>query len=353
MMQPFISALAFLALVQPPTVAPIVTYRFAQGLDGWIGVGDVAKATVVSSPRAALQFEYAVDVRSLNMLALPLEAGKLAGAQKISFSIKPDTTTSMVVILQEQDGGRFSALLNVTKDTWQNATFSVADFVLGRDDGDPKDANGKLDLDKVNGVAFADVAQFFIRSAENPAIKAFFPSVTAGPRSFQLADVSVLGGAPLPYSLDGLARPQIGWIAVGDVAIKRVGSDCPLGVSALSVDFESGPGKLAGLMRMLPPSVLSGKTELSFMTALAKSTSLLFQLEDDRGGKFAITLDAPGGRAPKKLTVRLSELKPTDDSKQPTLDPSRIKQLFIADISGITENTQQKNTLWFAGMEIK
>jgi hypothetical protein len=343
-----------LQVAPPAQVAPqppIQLHRFTTSDEGWLGLGDIAKVSRVSSPRSAIEFGYTVDKRNLNLLVRPFEPGALAGAQRLRFVLKTDTDTPIAIIVEEKEGGRWTAVASVPKETWQTIELAPSDFTLARDSGDPVDTNGKLDVDKISGVSILDLHQFFVR-AESPALQMFVP-VTPGPRTLWLSEF-LADSKVLPLNtLDGLTRPQLGWMAVAGLTLKRATVGSPLSLPALEASYSVAPTKVGGMLRPLPTGALTGKLSLNFTAAVLKSTTLLVQLEDELGGKANATVEIPGVRVPKKVTLALSDFKPSDDSKRDKLDLSRVKQVLILDISGLTESVEQANTLWLANLEAK
>lgn len=345
---PLFTSLAVLVALQPPTLPK---QTFATSDEGWISVGDVAKASWIREPKSALQFEYTVDKRSVNQLVRPLEAGQLTGARHLHFLTKSDTQTTLGFIVQEKGGGRWMAIATVAKEAWQEIDLAPTDFSLGRDAGDPADANGKLDLESVEAVSIFDIHQFLVR-ADNPAVTALFP-VTPGPRTLWLSAFSASAASLPPTTLDGLSRPQLSWMGIAGVVLKRVATGSPLPGPALEATYSVSASKLGGLFHPIPTGALAGKTGLSLSVAVQKSTSLVVQLEDDLGAKVNATIEVPGIRVAKKITLPFADFKPSDDSKRDKIDLSRIKQVLILDISGMTESVEQTNTLWLANLEAK
>lgn len=344
----------------PRPAAPerlLLEQTFARDTEGWTAFGEIARvdrtddAALVPRPGAsALRFEYTVDKRFLGAMTLPLEPGKLAGAGNFAFQVRAAVDSTLAVTLEEKEGGRFIAVFHAPKGLWQNVALSPSEFLLSKGENDPVDANGKLDLDRVQSIGILDLAQLFVRS-DNPAIATLFGAL-AGPRTLLVSGVRV-GVAPLAppgYPLDGLARPQIGWIRLGGVQVKRTGAG-PIPGTSLEAAYRVGPGAVAGLVRPLPIGMLTGKESLAFTAAVEKSATLMIQLEDDRGGKFSQTVSIAGVRAPKRVTLPFTDFKPTDDSKVDRFEAARVKQILVLDLSGLLESADQSNTLWLAGFE--
>lgn len=340
------------AAPQPPTTA-LVRHDFSMSDDGWLGLGEIAKVSRTAPPAPTLHFEYMVGKDTLGALVHTFEPGALKGAQRLHFSAKTDTDTVLAVLIQEKGGGRFSATATLPKNVWQEIEFSPSELALARDKGDPGDANGKLDTDLIESVSIIDLHEFFIRTADGPA-KALFPGIVAGPRELWLKEFSV-GTAALPApGLDGLARPQLSWIGVGGADLKRTAAaKSPLTATSVEAAYQVGSGKVAGIFHALVSGALAEKTGLTLSVAVLKSATFLVQLEDDQGGKFNTTIEVPGVRSARKLTLPLADFKPDNDSKRDKLDAGRVKQILILDISGLTESVEQNNTLWLANLEAK
>jgi hypothetical protein len=344
------SFLALVALAQTP--APLLSHTFSSGDEGWQGMGEIAKVSRTAPPKPTLSFEYMVNKTNLNALVRMIEPDSLKGAQRLHFALKTDTDTVLAFMVQEKGGGRFMAVATLPKNIWQEIDLAVSDLSLARDAGDPADTNGKLDTEKIESITIVDLHEFLIRM-DGAAVTTLFPDISSGPRELWLREFTA-STAPLPASsLDGLSRPQLSWIGVGGAGLKRVAAGGPLTGTNLEVTYSVAPGKFSGLFHAIPTGSLAGKASLGVSLAVAKSASLMVQLEDDQGGKFNAMVEVPGVRSPRKISLPWSDFKPADDSKRDKMDVARVKQIMILDISGITESVQQNNTLWLANLEAK
>lgn len=360
-MMPVLTSLVLLALPggnPPPAtaqepVAPLVRHTFSQEDGGWIGLGEIAKVSRTPAPDPTLRFEYLVGKDNLSALVRPFEPGALKGARRFELEVKSDTDTILAVMVQEKGGGRFSAVASLPKNLWQKIELAPEDLVLAKDKDDPADANGKLDVEQIEGVSLLDLHTFFIRMAEGPT-KGFFPGITAGPRELWLKSFSA-SAAPLATALlDGLNRPQLSWVGIGGADLRRTDrSKSPLKLPSVEMSYTVGAAKLAGAFHALPLGVLAGKKELTLTVAAQKSATYLIQLEDDAGGKFNATLEVAGGSVGINKTLTLESFKPDNESKRDKLDPARVKQLLVLDISGLTESVEQNNTLWLANLQAR
>src|ERR1051325_9670415 len=99
----------------------------------------------------------------MDILLLPTPDMVLSKAKSFKFWIRTDHATPVGFTLQEKDGGRYNALFSTPKGVWQQVELSVADFQADTNKDAPKDPDGKLDMDQVEGVGIIDVAQIFVQ----------------------------------------------------------------------------------------------------------------------------------------------------------------------------------------------
>lgn len=320
----------------------------------WLAMGDITKVSPVEKDgEKSLLFEYTVGKKTPGFFAIPLAPGGLKDAKALSFSIQSDHAHTAVVTFEEEGGGRWVALFAVPKTGWQKVALGLGDFTLAVGDADPKDADGKLDADRVKSIALADL-DTFLAGDVNAATALFFPDLKTGPHSFSIKDLAFSEAAPTATLLDGVGRPQAGWLSVGGVALKNVGGS-PLGTPALEARYKSGGGRIGGMMRSLPYRALAGKSALTLTVASKLATTLRLQLEDDRGAKWDVALDVPGESAKKSFRLRLADWTPSQDSKEPEakFDPARIKQINLVDATGLATTETLENVVYLAGLEAK
>lgn len=337
-MKPLFFALAALAMADGiPTVEP----------GDWVVHGDVKKTIPESGE---LKFDYKVEPDTLGVIALPL-AGGFGDAKTLKLEVKADGNRSVVLVLEEKQGGRWNALVALPKDGWQKIEVAESDFSLSVGADDPKDANNKLDLPKVQSFALFDLDGFFVKD-KSPVAQLFFPDAIAGPRTLSIRNVKFSEAAPATVAgLDGLARPQASWLPVGGLRVKKVETS-PLEGAALEAKYRSGAMRVGGLMRPLVPGALAGKKALMLNVASEKATSLRLQLEDDRGAKWDVGIDVPGEKKKKTIRLALADWQASQDSKDPDakMDLARIKQIALIDPSGLASETLSENTVWLSGL---
>jgi hypothetical protein len=280
----------------------------------------------------------------------------LAKAKSISFWVKADRATPFAFTLQEKDGGRFSTVFAVQKDTWQRVEISTADLILDTGKDAPKVAIGRLDMDQVEGVALADMAQIFIQG--DPAFATAL-GITEGKRTLNMDDFTVLPSPLAPAStlkggeglLDTFARPQVGWVPVGDVKLARAAGK-PLDGAGLQAEYHQAPAKFNGFIKFVSMGGLAGATKLAISAASLKPAKIVVQVEERGGGKYNTTIELPGNSGRADLTVSFADFKPAQDSKDDNnrLDLDQVTQVLFIDATGLLDNTDADNTLWINGI---
>ena len=343
----------------PPAPAPLIHHTFETDPAEWTAFGATAKVSLthdtahVKEGKGALQFDYAANKGELNVLLLPTPNGALTKMKSLHFWLRADYPTVFAVSLQEKEGGRYTAIFSVPGASWQEVKLEPNDFVLGEEKDDPKDPDGKLDLDKVENIGIADYGQIFVQS-DNPGLQALF-HVQKGPHTLNLDDFTastepISPAAPADGKervLDALARPQIGWIAVGE-AKATLATGKPLVGPSLRADYHQGPGKIAGLFKRIPRGRLKGMDQIVFTAAATKPTKLVVQLEQVGGGKYRTIVEVPGNSEAKEFVLPFTGFEITEDSgdSNGNFTPAQVTQIVILDASGILGGADTDTTLW-------
>lgn len=348
------SVLMLLTAAAAETPTPLIQNTFDQGAGAWTSIGTNARVTTApgDGTDSALRLDYDVTRGNLAALMLPTPEGALAKAKSFRFRVKADYTTPIVVGLQEKDGGRYIAFFTAPKDRWQTVELAPSDFVLADDKNDPKDPNDRLDLDLVEGIAVADLGQFFAR-IDNPEFARLL-NVKTGAHTLYLDDFTV-SAESLPAAstasndllLDTFARPQIAWFAVGDVRL-GYSEGKPLAGRSLQAEYHQSPGKIIGFARRIPRGQLAGRDRLIVTAAATKTTRLVVQLEEQSGGKYNTTFELPAGSTAREIPLPFAEFDAADDSKDDNnkLDLEKVRQILLIDATGLFGTPGQDNTLW-------
>jgi hypothetical protein len=352
---------------QPPQLPePLYAEGFERGPGTWQAVGAGAKVSVEVAPenvkegQNSLDFNYAVEPGRINLIVNPISPPALATLQSIRFWVKVNHNASLAFTVQEQNGGRFNAVFSVAKDEWQRVEIAPADLVLQVGKDDPKDANGKLDTDKIQGLALVDFTQFFAQIAANtndPLMKML--GVETGPRTLYLDDL-VLSSKPFETAapddslLDNFDSPQANWFGIGNMTLKAV-QDPKQENNALHVDYNQAAGHLSVFAKLLAPGILVDKTDVSFNVASKRHITMVVQLEEKSGGKYNTVVDVRGDGAPSLKTLPFANFKAADDSKDDDnkLDLDSVKQILFIDASGLLGAETGQNTLWLNQIRLK
>ncbi len=343
--------------------APILSHSFEENDGGWQALGGSAMVSLthdeaaVKSGKGALQYNYAIKKGEFTLLLLPTPDRVLSKAKSLRFWVKSDHAGPLGVVMQEKDGGHYNAVFSTPKNMWQQVELSTADFVLDTSKDAPKDPDGKLDLDAVEGVGIADMAQIFVQS--DPALASAL-GISEGPRKLYLDDFSVTATAIPPGatlkngegSFDTFARPQIGWISVGELALSRV-TGKPLEGAGLQAKYHQAPSKIAGISRSVPAEALTGATKLTLSAASLKPAKIIVQVEEKSGGKYNTMVELPGNSGRADLSINFSEFKAAQDSHDDNnkLDMDKISQIIFIDATGLLDNTDGDNILWLNNLK--
>ena len=219
--------------------------RMSPGWTTFSGAGKVAvshEATDVKEGKGALKFEYEIKKDQMSILALPVGDGALGKMKSMKFWMKSDYATTIAIGIQEKDEGRYGAMFALPAGKWQLVELANSDFVLNEEPTDPKDPDGKLEMDKAEAVFVMDLSNLFAQVGDSPLAKLF--NIKTGPHSLLMDDFAV-NEASLPagfgkdaagYRIDSDARPQVSWIAVGGGSV--------LATSGKPLDGEGNPGEV-------------------------------------------------------------------------------------------------------------
>lgn len=352
------------ALTAGPTLAKdsnsLLKETFADDLGGWQVLGPSAKVAVyvdaelkAPSP-GTLRMKYGIEKGQFNLLLHSVSGDLMKQAQSIRFWARSDQSTTVALVLAEEEGGRYIATAHLDANKWQEIELSIYDFALSTGPDDPKDPNGKMDLEKVTTVGFVDLAQMFATETL-PGVPAPNGSRTLYLDDFEISKQSVAASTTSQgddLRIDSFAHPQLAWLGIGVSALGR-STGSPLSTPGLRADYEQASGKPVILLRNLNPWVLTQSKTLTFEAASSKGSKLIVQLEESSGGKYNATVDIPAD-AMKATAVSLSfaDFKPSDDSKDDNgkLDLGQVKSLIVIDASGLFGSGSGQNTLWLGNL---
>ena len=343
-------------LLAPVSVYPIAAQTesdillrqvFDTDTAGWLAIGQGGGVRVENG---SLAFSYEVKAKQFALAVLPAPPG-LARLQRLRFRIKADHATALAVFLSEKKpgGGNYTATFWAPADTWQQVELTPADFSVSDGPNDPVDADGRLDLDAVEGIGLTDVAQFFLSRAENPDFPAIVDRAT-GRHTVLVEGFELLGGSgparAVGLAIDGFDRGFLEWITMGGVQLRMAPRENPLGVPAMEAAYVQAEGHYGVLLRRLGNLDLSKATRLAFDVASEREATLVVSLETKRGQRFHLQIFPPGKREVFRVNLRLADFEGPG-----RLEPGQLKSIAITDISAAGGGVELANTIWIGKME--
>jgi len=346
---------------------------FEKDTDNWIGqgphvhLGITNEAGKFKNGLSALAFNYRFDAVATNPGELPIDAiarpipnGQLAKMRTLSFWTRSDVNAPLLVALTEKEGGRYVATVWLPKNQWVHVVLTPEDFGLTDGKDDPKDPDGKLDMDQVESISMFNLWEFVaVAAKQNPASVAFFPPQT-GEHTLWLDDITASTAAPTfdapePTApdkngiwVDSLRRNLLTWIPLGNTEI-LVDKAAPTKSRAIKMDYTQEAGKISALIHDLHNVNLTSYDRLEFDVAATKAAKVLVTLEKRNGAKYNTLIDVAGGSVSSRKALYFSQFKLADDSPNDpdnklTLD--QLKNITILDISAFINPQKQDETLW-------
>ncbi|MGA3235907.1 MAG: hypothetical protein ABSG03_06375 [Bryobacteraceae bacterium] len=348
------AAATLLASAQPaPEV--LVHQDFETGATGWFALGAAGGSVGVThqpgethSGNSALAFTYEVKRGQPSVAVMPAPPA-LARMQHLRFWVKTDRETPVAVLLSETQpgGGNYTAWFWSPANAWQQIDLTPADFVLSDGPQDPKDADGKLDLDQLQAIGILDLASFF------PAQPAT--------RTLWIDDFEALGGPPpaedSAMRIDNFDRGFLPWITIGDMDLKLVRADNqadnPLHEPALEASYQQRDNPMPVLLRRIANHDLAKAVRLDFDVASDEETTLVVALEIKRPGasqgpRFTLPIFPPGNREVFHVSVKLEDFQ-----GQGKLDPAQLKTLIVTDPAGAGDSVGTHNRIWIGKVEFR
>jgi hypothetical protein len=312
----------------------------------------------VKSAKEPMVMEYDGSSRNPVITVLPVP-DSLRGMKSVRFRFKAKSATAIGITLNETDGGRYTAVCWLPPDVWQRVELVPEDFILGQMANDPKDPDGKLDLDQVRGIAIVDVSQLL--GAAMAATSAPVVVAERGERQKLMMDgFEVSTETPgwykprEAYTIEKFAHPQLNWFTFGGADLALDTSRKVIAGNALQANYEQGESRFVTIVHALAPMTLNGATHLTFDVASDKDAELIFSLQEASQGKgdgprYHVQVHVPGGGKAAHRQVAFSAFEIAEDSApDPTgkLDLDKLRSIGIVDITGaISQQAGVVNTL--------
>jgi hypothetical protein len=308
---------------------------------GWMAMG---KGGTVQAKDAGMVFAYDLQPRQMAVAVCPAPP-EMAHMRRLRFRVKASADLPLGVVLSEKKpgGGNYNALLWVPANTWQQVELTPADFAAGDGPNDPVDADGKLDLDQIEGLGVLDLAQLFLSQPENPDARFAIDRAT-GARTIEIAGLEVIEGesAAPERSIDGFDRGFLEWITMGGMKLQLAPKTNPLGAAAMQMVASAEGGRIGLAMRRVSNLNLAKAQRLVFDMASENETTLVISLETKSGKRFNQTIYPPGKREVLHVRVKLADFE-----GEGAFDPAQWKSIAIAEASG------QPNSVWIARMSVE
>jgi hypothetical protein len=234
------------------------------------------------------------------------------------------------------------------------------DFVLAQNANDPKDPDGKLDLDQVEAIGVIDVSQILSgalgKNAANIAV------VTHdGPRKLFIDDFDVSSDRPAwfhpraPYQIDSFEHPQLEWFTLGGPDLKLDTSQKVIKGDALESSYVQMADAFVLVVRQLPAVDFTGATHLAFDAASDNDAHLLFVLEQQgpAGARFHADVEIKGDGKAQHRAGALSAFQPDENATDlGKLDLSKLKSIAFLDITAAYTGESGENTIRLGNVEM-
>ena len=308
------------------------------------------EAAHVKEGKGALQFDYSIKKGDLSALSLWVPLATIAKMKSLHFWVQADHAGSLLLVVSERGGGHYQVPIAVTPNVWQEVAVAPADLILNEDAGAPPDPDGKLDLDQIESIGLVDIDSFLVQTAGdmNPF------DVATGQHTLYLSHF-VASDAPLPtipgtageVQLIPFTRPQIDWLAIGDMSVQKV-TEKPLSGPSMKVTYTQKKRTVFGMIKQIPTGAFANAKQVGFAIASKRPTTLVVQLETKNGLKYKTQIDLVEGSELKDFSLPFADFTAADDStdKNAALDLKQINKILFLDVSGFSLGDNRDNILW-------
>ncbi len=313
---------------------------FAQAAS-WTAMG---RGGSVQDRDGHIVFAYDLQPGRMSMAVRPAP-DDLARMQRLRFRVKASADMPVAVLLSEHKpgGANYNAIFWANAGVWQEVELTAADFSVSDGRSDPRDPDGKLDLDQVEGIGVLDLAQFFLNQPDSGEVPIAIDHPT-GARTLEIDGFEVVSGSPVPERrpIDDFDRGFLSWITTGGMKLQLAGKANPLGAPAFEASTTAAGGRFGLVVRRVANLDLSRALRLTFDVASENETTLVVSLETKGGKRFNQTVYPPGKREVFHVRLKLADFEGDG-----TFDPAQWKSLAIADASG------EPNTIWLAHVGVE
>jgi hypothetical protein len=313
----------------------------------WVTMG--AGGSARTADDGTLEFKYELGTKQFAAAVLPSD-GSVASMKSLRFRAKSDHDTTLGVLLGERKpgGGNYVALFWSPANQWQQIELTPRDFDLSDGPTDPVDADGKLDLDQVEGIAIFDLAHFFEGAMDREKIVV---TKSTGAHTILIDNFEVRASAPArsENTIDAFDRGFLQWMTPGGMTLMWVPETGPLGEPSLKATYQETTEPYAFLMRRVASLNLAKAKHLTFDIASENETTLLIALEMKQEARYHLTIYPPAGRKIFHVDLSLDDFERESGTGPEKFDPSRWKSIAITDISG----GNSANAFWLGNVRVK
>ncbi len=352
--------------------SPLMRQDFEKDTSGWVTMGGSGNVQTTHEPanvkagKGALEFGYTAAPKSFSAALLPLPDGAFANLKTLRFWLKTDSATAVGVMLSEKaPGGNYTALVWSPKETWQLIELTPTDFALNEGPTDPKDEDGKLDLDRLQAVGIVDVSQIFSAAKSNPDFPIAVDPHT-GKHSLYIDDFEALDTAqPSPPTdrnavvIDGFSHHHVDWMTLGGADLRLETSGKPVTGHAMKAVYGQNEGKYVIFIHQLGGLDLRGKNRLAFDIASEKPSQLLIAVEErlpgkGQGPRYNVDVEVNGGGKSEHREIAFGAFQADENGVADAngkLDLDKIKTISILDISSAFTKESGTNTIWIGNIQ--
>jgi hypothetical protein len=313
----------------------------------WVTMG--AGGSVHTTSDGTIDFNYELGTKQFAATVLPTDAA-FAAMKSLRFRAKTDRDTTVGVVLSERKpgGGNYVALFWSPANVWQQIELAPGDFDVADAPTDPVDADGKLDLDQVEGIAIFDFAHFLEQAIDREKVVV---ATATGAHAISIAsfEVRTTGPAAAENTIDRFDRGFLQWMSPGGMTLKFVPETGPLGEPSLKATYSETSGPYALVMRRVGNRDFSKAKHLTFDIASENEATLLVSLEIKQGARYHLTINPPAERKVFHVDVSLDDFEKDSGAGPEKFDPSRWKSIAIIDVTGASGS----NTFWLGNLRVR
>lgn len=325
--------------------------RFQPEPGDWTVMGEDARlaatreGSAAPGGRAGVEYRYRVGKGLVSLLVLPVPRGRLDGAAGIRFSARASHLAALSLSVEEQGGGRWTTSVTLREDRWQDVQIAFSDLVLAVGGDAPADANGRLDLERVQRISVVDMGAML--SSASPKMMQLF-GIDAGERRLLIANFGV-DSSPVASGgdrIDGFDRATAPWSVFG-AADAQLGTESPLRQPGLVIAYRKGKGRVMSAIRQIAVGSLAEGSAIEVVAASRIETTLMLKVEQQDGGKYEASFKLPAGGALQTVQLRAKDFKRSDDSSSKAGQPDwpRVSNLILLDIGGLF-TAGNDNQIW-------